>query len=46
MKDGSKEVTGRRGRRSKQLLYDLKEKRYTGNWKMKHEIAFYAKLAF
>jgi hypothetical protein len=46
MKDGSKEVTGRRGRRRKQLLYDLKEKRYTGNWKMKHEIAFYAKLAF
>ena len=32
---GRIEVTGRRGRRSKQLLDDLKEKR--GYWKLKEE---------
>jgi hypothetical protein len=33
--DGRIEVTGRRGRRRKQLLDDLKEKR--GYWKLKEE---------
>jgi hypothetical protein len=32
---GKAEVTGRRGRRRKQLLVDVKEKR--GHWKMKEE---------
>jgi hypothetical protein len=29
-------MTGRRRRRRKQLLDDLKEKEDTGNWKRKH----------
>jgi hypothetical protein len=33
--EGRIEVAGRRGRRSKQLLYDLEEKR--GYWKLKEE---------
>jgi hypothetical protein len=33
--EGKMKVTGRRGRRLKQLLDDLKEKR--GNWKLKEE---------
>ena len=33
--EGRVEVRGRRGERSKQLLYDLKEKR--GHWKMRQE---------
>jgi hypothetical protein len=33
--EGMIEVTGRRGRRRKELLYDLKEKR--GYWKLKKE---------
>jgi hypothetical protein len=36
------EVTGRRGRRCKQLLNDIKETR--GYWKLKEE-AFYGELA-
>jgi hypothetical protein len=31
-----KEVVGRRGRRGKQLLDDLEERRDTGNYKRKH----------
>jgi hypothetical protein len=34
--EGRKEVAGRRGRRRKQLLYDLEETRDTGNCKRKH----------
>jgi hypothetical protein len=34
--EGRIEMTGRRGRRRKQLLDDLKEKRSTGNLKRKH----------
>jgi hypothetical protein len=33
--EGKMEMTGRRGRRRKQLLYDLKEKRRY--WKLKEE---------
>jgi hypothetical protein len=33
--EGRIEVTGKRGRRRKKLLYDLKEK--TGHWKLKEE---------
>jgi hypothetical protein len=33
--EGRREMTGRRGRRRKQLLDDLKEKR--GYWKLKEE---------
>jgi hypothetical protein len=43
--EGRIEVTGRRGRRSKQLLHDVKEKR--GYWKLKKEdyIVFLGELA-
>jgi hypothetical protein len=34
--EGSIEVTGRRGRRRKQLLHDFKESEGTGNLKRKH----------
>jgi hypothetical protein len=43
--EGRMEVTGRRGRRRKQLVDDLKKRGYTGNWKRKHNIAFSGELA-
>ena len=43
--EGSIEVTGRRWRRCKQLLIDLKETEDTGNWKREHWIAHCGELA-
>ena len=34
--EGSIEVMGRRGRRRKQVLVDVKEREDTGNWKREH----------
>jgi alpha-D-ribose 1-methylphosphonate 5-triphosphate diphosphatase PhnM len=42
---GKIKVTGRRGRRSTQLLDCHKEKRDSGNWKRKHYIALRGELA-
>jgi len=33
---GRIEVTGKRGKRCKQLLDDLGKRQHTGNWKRKH----------
>jgi hypothetical protein len=43
--EGRIEVTGRRGRRRKQVLDDLKEKRKTGSLKRKHWIALCGEFA-
>jgi len=39
------EGTGRRGRRRKQLLDDIKGREDTGNWKSKHYISLSGELA-
>jgi hypothetical protein len=41
---GSTEGTRRRGRSCKQLLYDLRETKCTGNWKTEHYIALCGEL--
>jgi ribosomal protein L32 len=38
-------VTGRRGRRRRKLLDDLKKREDTGNWKRPHQIALCGALA-